>query len=67
MLAAHSGALYGLLVYEDNTFPAGSLLVFALAAAALLLTRNVNWYSLRQATPDVRDDGGHGVPSIPSD
>jgi len=38
------GALYGLLVAEDSALLLGACLVFALIAAAMLLTRNVDWY-----------------------
>jgi inner membrane protein len=44
MLTALYSALYGLLVSEDNALLLGSLLVFALIAAAMVLTRNVDWY-----------------------
>lgn len=43
-------ALYGLLVSEDNALLLGSLLVFALLAMAMALTRNVDWY--RAGTDD---------------
>ena len=48
MLTALYSALYGLLVSEDNALLLGALLVFAVIAAAMVLTRNVDWY---------RDDG----------
>jgi inner membrane protein len=48
MLIALYSALYGLLVSEDNALLLGALLVFAVIAAAMVLTRNVDWY---------RDDG----------
>ena len=47
LLTTLYGALYGLLVSEDNALLMGSLLVFAAIAAAMMLTRNVNWYALR--------------------
>jgi len=46
MLTALYSALYGLLVSEDNALLLGSLLVFALLAAAMLITRKLDWYSL---------------------
>ena len=49
MLTALYGALYGLLVSEDNALLLGSLPVFALLAAAMVLTRKVDWY--REGTP----------------
>ena len=44
MLTALYSALYGLLVSEDNALLLGALLVFAVIAAAMVLTRNVDWY-----------------------
>ena len=49
MLTALYSALYGLLVSEDNALLLGSLLVFALLAAAMVLTRKVDWY--REGAP----------------
>lgn len=36
---------YGLLLSEDNALVLGSLLLFALLAAAMWLTRRVDWYT----------------------
>ena len=47
MIAALYAALYGLLVSEDNALLLGALLVFCLLAAAMLLTRKVDWYAVR--------------------
>ena len=44
-------ALYGLLVSEDNALVLGSLLLFAILAAIMLITRKIDWYALGQATP----------------
>lgn len=46
LLASLYAALYALLVSEDNALLLGSLLVFALLAAAMTLTRRLDWYSL---------------------
>ena len=43
VLTALYGALYGMLMSEDNALLLGSLLVFALVALAMVLTRNVDW------------------------
>jgi inner membrane protein len=40
------GVLYSLLVSEDNALLMGSLLVFGMLAALMLVTRKVNWYAL---------------------
>ena len=36
--------LFGLLLSEDNALMLGSLLLFAVLAAVMILTRRVNWY-----------------------
>ncbi len=46
MLTALYSALYGLLVSEDNALLLGSILVFVLVAAAMVITRKLDWYSL---------------------
>jgi len=46
ILGALYSALYGLLISEDNALLLGSLLVFALLAAAMVITRRLDWYSL---------------------
>ncbi|HEY1043328.1 MAG TPA: cell envelope integrity protein CreD [Telluria sp.] len=38
------GALYGLLISEDMALMLGSLLLFAVLAAVMISTRNINWY-----------------------
>ena len=40
-------ALYGLLASEDNALLLGALLVFAMLAALMLVTRKVDWYALK--------------------
>jgi inner membrane protein len=44
MLSALYASLYGLLVSEDNALLLGAGLVFGVLAAAMLLTRRVDWY-----------------------
>ena len=46
MLTVLYAALYGLLVSEDNALVMGSILLFAILAGMMLVTRNVNWYQL---------------------
>ena len=43
--------LYGLLSAEDYALLMGSLLVFALLGAVMVLTRNVDWFKLTHAQP----------------
>jgi inner membrane protein len=38
-------ALYGLLVSEDNALVLGSLMLFAILATLMLVTRRVDWYA----------------------
>jgi inner membrane protein len=51
MLTLLYGALYGLLVSEDNALVLGSLLLFAILAAIMVVTRRIDWYALGN-TPD---------------
>lgn len=43
------GALYGLLVSEDNALLLGSLLLFGMVALAMIATRKVDWYAVEPA------------------
>jgi inner membrane protein len=45
------GALYGLLVSEDNALVLGSLLLFAILAAGMLVTRRIDWYAAGADAP----------------
>jgi inner membrane protein len=51
MLTVLYGALYGLLVSEDNALVLGSLLLFAILAAIMTLTRRIDWYALGRGEP----------------
>ena len=51
LLAALYAALYELLISEDNALLLGSLLVFGLVAAAMIITRKLDWYALGAARP----------------
>jgi inner membrane protein len=44
MLTALYGAVYGLLISEDNALILGSLLLFAVLAVVMVVTRKVDWY-----------------------
>ena len=52
MLTALYSALYGLLISEDNALLLGSLLVFGVIAAAMALTRKVDWYRVGKSAPE---------------
>jgi inner membrane protein len=54
MLMGLYSSLYGLLISEDNALLLGSLLVFAILAAAMLMTRKVNWYAVGSINPEAR-------------
>ena len=40
------GALYGLLNSENNALVMGSILLFAVLAAIMVVTRKVDWYQI---------------------
>jgi inner membrane protein len=44
MLTMLYGAIYGLLISEDNALVLGSLMLFCLLAAVMFVTRKVDWY-----------------------
>ena len=44
MLTCLYAAIYGLLISEDNALILGSLMLFALLAAVMVLTRRIDWY-----------------------
>ncbi|KFN41190.1 cell envelope integrity protein CreD [Arenimonas oryziterrae] len=46
MLTLLYAALYGLLVSEDNALVLGSLMLFVILAAIMLVTRRIDWYAL---------------------
>ena len=48
LLAALYGALYGLLVSEDNALLMGALLLFGVLGLAMWVTRKFDWYRLTQ-------------------
>lgn len=50
-------ALYGLLVSEDNALVLGSLMLFVILAALMIVTRRVDWYSPTSTSPE---QGGAG-------
>ena len=45
------GALYGLLMSENNALVLGSLLLFTVLAAIMIATRKVDWYQVGKAVP----------------
>ena len=46
MLTALYAVLYGLLISEDNALVLGSILLFAILAAIMAITRKVDWYGI---------------------
>jgi inner membrane protein len=51
MLTLLYAALYGLLISEDNALVLGSLMLFAILAAIMLITRKIDWYALAASPP----------------
>lgn len=51
MLTTLYGALYGLLISEDNALALGAGLLFVILAAIMLITRKVDWYALSAGVP----------------
>jgi inner membrane protein len=45
------GALYGLLISENNALVLGSILLFAVLAAVMVATRKVDWYQIGKTEP----------------
>ncbi|KVF14575.1 cell envelope integrity protein CreD [Burkholderia cepacia] len=61
LLAVLYAALYGLLLSEDNALMLGSLLLFAILAGIMTLTRRVDWYSLGAAWQALADKAAAGA------
>ncbi|AOI86205.1 hypothetical protein WI61_05805 [Burkholderia cepacia] len=61
LLAVLYAALYGLLLSEDNALMLGSLLLFAILAGIMTLTRRVDWYSLGAAWQPLADKAAAGA------
>ncbi len=52
MLTALYAVLYGLLISEDNALVLGSMMLFAILAAIMIITRKIDWYGVaRQPDP----------------
>lgn len=47
-LAVLYAVLYGLLLSEDNALVLGSILLFVVLAAVMILTRKIDWYGLKK-------------------
>ena len=48
MLTALYSAVYGLLISEDNALILGSVLMFAVLAVVMVVTRKVDWYKKKE-------------------
>ena len=51
MLVVLYGALYGLLISEDNAMVLGAGMLFLVLAAIMIVTRRIDWYSVGNAPP----------------
>ncbi|KVM63923.1 hypothetical protein WJ60_16815 [Burkholderia ubonensis] len=68
LLALLYAALYGLLLSEDNALMLGSLLLFAILAGIMTLTRRIDWYSVGAAWQPLADEpeAGAAKPDAPA-
>jgi len=64
MLTSFYAAIYGLLISEDNALILGSLLLFLLLAAVMVLTRKVDWY--RGASETLQESPNFTTPPLAS-
>ena len=53
MLTTLYAAVYGLLISEDNALILGSLLLFTVLAAIMVITRRIDWYKLTTRPPTI--------------
>jgi inner membrane protein len=63
MLTSFYAAIYGLLISEDNALILGSLMLFFLLAAVMVLTRKVDWY--RGASERLQESHNSTAPPPP--
>ena len=49
------GVLFGLLQSESNALIMGSILLFSVLAAIMMVTRKVDWYQLGKNTVTTRE------------
>ena len=67
MLTTLYAAVYGLLISEDNALVLGSMLLFAVLAGVMVITRKVDWYKtgvtapLPPSTPPPSDPDYQGI------
>ena len=61
VLAALYGALYVILQSEDHALLLGAMLVFAVLALAMMLTRKLDWSAVSARLVSLRDPGGTRV------
>ncbi|KWN81192.1 cell envelope integrity protein CreD [Burkholderia ubonensis] len=68
LLALLYAALYGLLLSEDNALMLDSLLLFAILAGIMTLTRRIDWYSVGAAWQPLADEpeAGAAKPDAPA-
>jgi inner membrane protein len=51
LFVALYGVLYGILISEDNALMMGSLMLFGVLAAIMVVTRKLDWYSVMGTPP----------------
>ena len=64
LLTSLYAATYGLLLSEDNALVLGSIMLFALLALTMYLTRNVDWYNTGNDTPTPRPAPPPPTPAV---
>jgi inner membrane protein len=64
MLTALYAVLYGLLISEDNALVLGSLMLFAILAAIMIVTRKIDWYQVAQL-PEAIAPASSSAPAPP--
>jgi len=64
MLTSFYAAIYGSLISEDNALILGSLMLFLVLAAVMVLTRKVDWY--RGASETLQESPQFTTPPLAS-
>ncbi len=65
MLTALYATLYGLLISEDNALALGALMLFAILAAIMVITRNIDWYDVAQLPEEIAPESPPPLPEQP--
>ncbi len=66
LLSGLYAVLYGLLLSEDNALILGSILLFAILAAIMVLTRRIDWYAVGDAWQPLPDAPATSTAQVPA-